>query len=213
MSEVSTRKIHQSLPGDKRSKLESPGSGRQVLHTCTGPWEQRIMVTKSVGTEVKNNRDCCTSEQRDTSAKVHFPRHSSLARLLPTSCPFCSRRWSKRQHPSFPLSTHCSMIRYASCLVGGGIHCTNNLLRQNSSASLECPQLQQMQTLRLHPSARCYNWLLSKIREAYKGWAGASTGACAARVEQGSTARLETRCIKQVTNKREYSKAYLETRG
>ena len=36
---------------------------------------------------------------------------------------------------------------------------------------------------------------------------------CAARAEQGSTVRLETRCIEQVTNEQEYSEAYLETRG
>ena len=50
LSEVTTSEIQQGLPGDKRSKLRSPGSKLQSLYMCTGPWEQRTMVTTVAGT-------------------------------------------------------------------------------------------------------------------------------------------------------------------
>ena len=54
LSEVSTREIQWGSPGDKRSKLESPGSRLQSLYTCAGPWERSTMVTTVVGTEREN---------------------------------------------------------------------------------------------------------------------------------------------------------------
>ena len=36
-------RIQRGLPGDKRSKLKSPGSKVQVLYTCTGQWVPRTI--------------------------------------------------------------------------------------------------------------------------------------------------------------------------
>ena len=50
LSEVTISEIEWGLPGDKRSKLRSPGSKLQSLYMCAGPWEQRTMVTMVAGT-------------------------------------------------------------------------------------------------------------------------------------------------------------------
>ena len=53
LSEVTTSKIQQGLPGDLSFDLLSPGSKLQSLYMCTGPWEQRTMVTMDAGTKGK----------------------------------------------------------------------------------------------------------------------------------------------------------------
>ena len=73
--------------------------------------------------------------------------------------------------------------------------------RQDSRSVVGIAVIKSENGFRWRGSSGCYNWLSSKIREAYKGQAGASTSTCAARAKQGSTVRLETTCIEQVTNK------------
>ena len=48
-------RIQQGLPGDKRSKLKSPGSKVQVLYTCTGQWVPRTIGNYGCGNTRENN--------------------------------------------------------------------------------------------------------------------------------------------------------------
>ena len=48
-------RIQQGLPGDKRSKLKSPGSKVQVLYTCTGQWVPRTIGNYGRGNTRENN--------------------------------------------------------------------------------------------------------------------------------------------------------------
>ena len=48
-------RIQRGLPGDKRSKLRSPGSEVRVLYTCTGQWVPRTIGNYGPGNTRENN--------------------------------------------------------------------------------------------------------------------------------------------------------------
>ena len=48
-------RIQRGLPGDKRSKLRSPGSKVWVLYTCTGQWVPRTIGNYRRGNARENN--------------------------------------------------------------------------------------------------------------------------------------------------------------